>query len=105
MEREIQPVIIEAEYASMPSFLFLVFDIPMIQVDIDASNLFFRAANRERPCTFLNWVSPTRCRFSTAQGDPNIGDPIVSYIGSEMEFLSSVGIIAEKWTDFPVNWV
>lgn len=103
MPLEIQPVLQEADWLLAGMRLRLRFDIPMLQVPVAGSDMFFRVNDTERALTFDSWLDATTAQFTTALVGADVGPDIISFTGSPMTFLSIDEFPAEFFTDFPVT--
>lgn len=99
----VEPVLLVADWRVIGTQIRLTFDSAMSEVPIDGSNFFFRFANQQRAMTFLEWNSPTECRFTTSVIGPNVGADVISFTGFEMPFIATTGAPLADFTDFPVT--
>lgn len=79
------------------------FDVPMLQVPIDGSKMFFRGTNTEYDLTFDSWITPTLCKFLMAFVGANPGLQSVSWIDPVMDFLSTEFVPLPVFTDYVVT--
>lgn len=102
---EVQPELLQAVWLILTNELFLIFDVPMLPVDVNGLNLFIRVTNLERILRFADYPQPDRAHYTQLNILPSEGSNLCSYIGPEMLFLSAEGIPAKGWTDFQVTTV
>lgn len=100
---EIQPVMLSCEFLSIPSKFRFNFDIPCLQVPNNGSRIWMRYINKIVALTYDCWQSPTKLICAPVFGAADVGPALTSFTGAEMDIFSSVGIIAEKWTDVPIT--
>ncbi len=79
------------------------FDIPMADINVPGENITVRYGNFLRTLTFDDYPLPTRATYSHILSGIQVGDNVSSYIGPEMLFMSTEGIPAVPWTDFPIT--
>ena len=100
---EDQPVIVSATFLSVPGMLRIFFDIPMLDIEYDPSNIFFRYGNFRKECDVWNFASPTQILMQIVRSIADPGPNITSFTGAEMDLFSVDLIPCAFWTDFPTD--
>lgn len=96
------PVLLAAQWDIGNTRLKLTFDVPMLTVPIDGTNLTLQANGWFQSLIFFSWSHDTILRFDgLAKPDPTILNT-VSYTADEITIMSDIGIPCERFTDFPV---
>jgi len=100
---EYQPVLLTCDYITLPSLLILEFDVDMLQVPVAWAGFYARFNNFSLTMDFVGWNTPRKLHFHSCGNIPDPGANVTSFIGPVVTVQSSLGIPAERWTNFPLT--
>jgi len=104
-ELDFRPSIIKTEWARFAGFVFLHFDVPMLESPQTPADFFVRSQNLKRNLTYDSWSTPTKLKFLVLSSDANPGPDTSDYVSEEMHLYDSEGNTCNFWSGEPVTYV